>query len=126
MPSHHAIPEGKVKCTDCHNPHGGPNGMLKEESINETCFRCHAEKLGPFTFDHAPVTEDCTICHAPHGSVNNNLLTQSPTFLCLKCHVGHHAGTSRENPATFAQYYVYCLDCHTQIHGSDESPALRR
>ena len=126
MPSRHPIQEGKVKCGDCHNPHGGPEGMLKAESINETCFRCHAEKLGPFTFDHAPVTEDCTTCHAPHGSGNNDLLTQSPTFLCLKCHVGHHAGTSRENPATFAQYYVNCLDCHTQIHGSDESPALRR
>ena len=124
MPSHHPIQEGKVKCTDCHNPHGGPQRMLRAESINETCFRCHAEKLGPFTFEHPPVTEDCTICHAPHGSVNNNLLVQSEPFLCLKCHAGQHAGSRREDPATFATYYTNCLDCHTQIHGSDEHAPL--
>jgi len=72
MPSHHPIPENKMQCSSCHNPHGGPNGMLKEESVNETCFKCHAEKEGPFTFDHPAVSENCTNCHNPHGSVQNN------------------------------------------------------
>ena len=89
--SHHPIAEGKVKCSDCHNPHGGPNGMLKEETVNETCNRCHAEKAGPFTFEHPPVADDCTTCHKPHGSPQNNLLTQSQPFLCLRCHAGPHS-----------------------------------
>lgn len=123
LPSHHPIKEGKMKCSDCHNPHGGPSGMLREESVSETCFRCHAEKLGPYVYNHPPVTEDCTICHAPHGSVNNNLLVQPESFLCLKCHPGPHGGT-RLNTTTgtftlFAERYGKCMSCHAEIHGSD-------
>jgi len=97
--------------------------MLREDSINETCFRCHAEKLGPFVYDHPPVTEDCTICHKPHGSVNNNLLTQPGAALCLKCHPGPHGGqrlnTSTGTFTLFAERYGSCLGCHPEIHGSD-------
>lgn len=125
LPSHHPIKEGKMVCSDCHNPHGGPSGMLKEESVNETCYKCHAEKAGPFAYDHPPVTEDCTICHKPHGSVNNNLLTQPGSILCLKCHPSPHSRGGSLNPATttfatFADRYGNCISCHPQIHGSDK------
>ncbi|MHB9037627.1 MAG: DmsE family decaheme c-type cytochrome [Armatimonadota bacterium] len=125
MPSHHPVPENKMKCSDCHNPHGGPDGMLKAESVNETCFKCHAEKLGPFTFEHPPVTEDCATCHNPHGSVQNNLLVQSEPFLCLKCHVGPHSRSGTlGKPEAIPEYYTECTDCHSQVHGSDEHSAL--
>lgn len=135
MPSHHPLEEGKAACSGCHNPHGGPNGMLRGESVTETCFKCHADKLGPFTFEHPPVAEDCTICHNPHGSVQNNLLAQSQPFLCMKCHAGPHTGQaisgspdpgvlSESQPQGFAQYYTECTDCHAQIHGSDEHSAF--
>ncbi len=125
MATHHPIPENKMRCSDCHNPHGGPNGMLKEESVNETCFRCHAEKLGPFTFEHPPVGEDCTICHNPHGSPNNNMLIQREPFVCLKCHAGPHSRSNTlGSPASIPQYYNQCTDCHAQVHGSDEHAAL--
>jgi predicted CXXCH cytochrome family protein len=125
MPSHHPIQEGKVNCSGCHNPHGGPNGLLRAESVTETCFKCHADKLGPFTFEHPPVTEDCTICHNPHGSVQNNLLAQSQPFLCMKCHAAPHSRSSTmADPGTFPNYYNECTDCHAQVHGSDEHSAL--
>ena len=125
MPSHHPIIENKMKCSDCHNPHGGPTGMLKAESVNETCFKCHAEKLGPFTFEHPPVSEDCSTCHNPHGSVRNNLLVQSEPFLCVKCHTAPHSRSGTlGNPGAMAQYYSECTDCHNQVHGSDEHGAL--
>lgn len=125
MPSHHPIPENKMKCSDCHNPHGGHKGALNAESVNETCFKCHAEKLGPFTFEHPPVTEDCTNCHNPHGSVQNNLLVQSQPFLCLKCHAGPHSRSgSLGSPAAIPQNYTECTDCHNQVHGSDQHGAL--
>lgn len=126
MVSHHPINEGKMTCADCHNPHGGVSGMLNNESINETCFRCHADKIGPFTYDHPPVSEDCTICHRPHGSVQNNLLVQSQPFLCLKCHAGVHSrGNALGTARNMAQYYTECTDCHNQVHGSDERASLR-
>ncbi len=122
MPSHHPIAEGKVKCTDCHNPHGGPNGMLKQENVDETCRQCHAEKVGPFVFEHPAVTEECTNCHNPHGSVNNKLQLQNEPFLCMKCHTGTHS--PRGDIGRFAQRYATCTNCHTQIHGSDTHEAL--
>ncbi len=117
LPSHHPLEEGKMKCSDCHNPHGGTNGMLKEETVTETCRTCHAEKAGPFVFEHVPVTEDCTNCHKPHGSVQDNLLTQPQAFLCQKCHANTHA--PRGSATRFAERYTTCTKCHTMIHGSD-------
>ncbi len=126
MPSHHPMTEEKVKCSSCHNPHGGPNGMLREETVNETCYKCHAEKEGPFTFEHPPVSEDCSICHTPHGSTQDNLLIQNQPFLCLKCHVGPHSRSSAlGSPVSASRYFARCTGCHNQIHGSDDRPSFR-
>ena len=76
-----AIPmlEGKMSCSSCHNPHGSITpALLKEPSLNDTCFTCHAEKRGPFLWEHAPVVESCTNCHDPHGSNHDKMLKLSP------------------------------------------------
>lgn len=91
MPSRHPILEGKMVCSRCHDAHGQQEGHLKADSVNELCYECHAEKEGPFVYEHQPVTENCSICHEPHGTVANNLLRQPPAFLCLRCHSGHSA-----------------------------------
>ena len=72
-PNHHRLPEGAMSCVDCHNPHGSIRpAMGRQVNSNDPgCFRCHGDKRGPFTFEHAPVRfEGCTTCHDPHGSVN--------------------------------------------------------
>lgn len=131
QPAHHPIVEGKMECSGCHNPHGGARGNLKEESINQTCFKCHAEMEGPYVFEHPPVEEDCTICHRPHGSPQNYLLQQSQPFLCLKCHPGPHSRSSTfsngDTPSTTSRipnYYWQCTSCHTRPHGSDRHSAF--
>lgn len=131
QPTHHQIPEGKMQCSNCHNPHGGPKGNLKEESINETCNKCHAEMAAPRVFMHPPVEEDCTICHKPHGSTQKSLLKQSEPFLCLRCHAGPHtrsaALTHGDDPTTTSRvpnYYWQCTSCHVRIHGSDRHAAF--
>ncbi len=98
--------------------------------MNLTCYKCHADKQGPFVYQHAPVEEDCSICHNPHGTVANNLLHQPTTFLCLRCHSGHRAdppsdhfgiGTSDIDGFDWQRSILYtdCTQCHSQIHGSD-------
>lgn len=127
LPSRHPINEGKMVCSDCHDGHGQETGNLKEASVNLLCYKCHAEKQGPFAFEHPPVRENCAICHNPHGAVANNLLTQPTTFLCLRCHPGHYAqhppgGISLriDTDATLRRpFYTDCSQCHQQIHGTD-------
>ena len=132
MPSHHPIKEGKMVCSDCHDSHGQAEDNLNEPTVNMVCYKCHAEKQGPFVYEHPPVTENCAICHEPHGTVTNNLLRQPTTFLCLRCHTGHRTGPPPggpdhgplmhdvgTSPALQAAFYSDCTQCHSQIHGSD-------
>ncbi|MGE5492472.1 MAG: DmsE family decaheme c-type cytochrome [Actinomycetota bacterium] len=149
-PSHHPIPEGKMTCSDCHNPHGstGPKALIKD-SVNATCYTCHAEKRGPFVHNHPPVAEDCANCHNPHGTIADSLLKTRPPFLCLQCHDtashpgnlpgiapqvntrttigGVNSGTTptnnfNANTSVGVTQGRACLNCHTEIHGSN-SPA---
>ena len=104
--------------------------LLKEPQINLVCYRCHQEKMGPFVYEHPPVTQDCTICHEPHGTVANNLLRQPPTFLCMRCHSGHRTGPTFHDQSLLpdigksqslqkAFFFTDCTQCHSQVHGSD-------
>ncbi len=129
----HPILEGKVSCSDCHNPHGSiGRALMKRDSVVETCYQCHAEKRGPFVHPHDPVTEDCALCHNPHGTVADNMLKLRPPFLCHQCHTPHGGNVAvlRGQPGvgqaqiTGKSGVNYtqgrgCLNCHTQVHGSN-------
>ena len=123
---HMPVREGKLACSSCHNPHGSQNvKMLKEgTSVAESCASCHAEKRGPFLFEHAVGRENCVTCHDPHGSNNDRMLVAKVPMLCQRCHI--HA----RHPATiYDQTQVNnksnrvlgrgCLNCHSQVHGSN-------
>ena len=68
--AHMPVNEGKLDCSSCHNPHGsfGPE-LLKTATVNETCYSCHAEKRGPFLWEHAPVREDCSTWPVTHTAL---------------------------------------------------------
>jgi len=125
--SRHPIKEGKVICTDCHNPHGsiGPK-LLQKVTVNETCFQCHAEKRGPFLWEHPPVRDNCVNCHTPHGSSQPRLLKARGPLLCQQCHlVQFHPSTLYSGagvPPIGAQARLLiknCLNCHPMVHGSN-------
>ncbi len=134
-PSHHPILEGKVKCSDCHNPHGAiSHVMLKSASVNEQCVSCHADKRGPYVFSHPPVEENCITCHNPHGSSHSKLLNEHTPNLCQDCHdVARHPGTiygggagfvtpgGAPNPSGVNTRFIAraCVNCHNAIHGSN-------
>jgi len=120
MPSHHPLSEGKMACNDCHNPHGSEEMMLRADNVNDLCFSCHADKEGPFLYEHEPVRENCLLCHDAKGAVTNNLLKANEAVLCLRCHAGHEDVHPRLNsPQQRAAYMTKCTRCHGQIHGSD-------
>jgi DmsE family decaheme c-type cytochrome len=133
--SHHPIVEGKVACSDCHNAHGSAAPKsLKKNTLNETCFICHAEKRGPFLWEHQPATEDCSTCHTSHGSNITPLLKSRAPFMCQECHDGPHASKSpvaRNAAGTQGGLTAVpsetvtgrgCMNCHNMVHGSN-SPA---
>jgi DmsE family decaheme c-type cytochrome len=138
--STHPVAAGKMACSDCHNPHGstGP-ALMRKGSVNETCASCHAEKRGPFLWEHEPVSEACSNCHTPHGSNIKPLLKARTPFLCQSCHSGDHAaqlnsaanlaggalttakgGLPLANAPARAQIAgKACSACHFQTHGSN-------
>lgn len=118
--SSHPLRDGHMTCVDCHSPHGSnADASIAALSPNEKCYECHAEKRGPFLFEHAPVREDCMNCHDPHGSNQTMLLKTAPPRLCQSCHLfGHHQTV----PGTAGQVWNQnrsCVNCHPRIHGSN-------
>lgn len=113
----HRVNERAMTCMDCHSPHGTAELKQVKRTASEPnpCVSCHAEKRGPFTFEHLSVrAEGCATCHAPHGSSNRHLLRyQDQKALCLECHTNtptfHNVSTPR---------FANCTTCHSQIHGS--------
>ena len=118
------VPEGSMKCTDCHNSHGTTNQASLTAPGWETCTGCHTDKHGPFVFEHAAVqVEGCAVCHTPHGSVSRFLLQRRESrFLCLQCHGDSHS----EQPSVPHSRLGFqtrgdCTRCHVTIHGSNFS-----
>jgi len=123
---HMPLREGKMECTSCHSPHGSNNvRMLKTgNTINEACASCHAEKRGPYLWEHAAGRENCASCHDPHGSNNDRMLVAKAPMLCQRCHVSsrHPATIYDQMQVTAASNRVVgrsCVNCHAQIHGSN-------
>ena len=126
--NHMPVREDKMQCSSCHNTHGSANvKMLRAgTTVDGACTSCHAEKRGPFLWEHAPVVNACVTCHDPHGSSNDRMLVSKVPFLCQRCHV-----TSRHPPTVYDSFIMKnssngnkltgrgCVICHSQIHGSN-------
>jgi DmsE family decaheme c-type cytochrome len=120
LPSHHPMREGMIACSDCHQPHD--SGARRLGNSTDLCASCHQDVIGPWIYEHAPVTEDCGYCHVPHGASADDLLSTNQPAACIGCHsIPVQGGT--HVPWAFT---TRCTDCHNAVHGSHTDPHLRR
>ena len=120
-----------MECSSCHDPHAraGKANIRETRSGEVICLSCHADKRGPFAFEHgARVQGDCTSCHEPHGSNNPKQLKRSnvlPAVPGVPLADGQDLGSQ---PPSFHNTgyarYQNCTTCHAAMHGSNRSPAL--
>ena len=128
--AHMPVREGKMDCSSCHNPHGTVTPkLLKANSLNDVCFQCHADKRGPFLWEHPPVVESCANCHAPHGSNHEKMLLVPKPRLCQTCHItSRHPVQPRTAPNPVPDQFVAfrgCVTCHYNVHGSNHPSGFR-
>lgn len=132
-PYSHPFDEGKMDCSGCHDPHGDTTDTLfARQTLNATCYDCHAEKRGPYLWEHAPVAEDCSNCHDPHGSNHPGMVSLRGPMLCQSCHseAGHQSfayGPEGLPDGSASKYLLSrnCMNCHTQVHGSNHPSGSR-
>jgi predicted CXXCH cytochrome family protein len=137
LPQHHPLPEGRMNCVQCHDPHGmdilKPAGGLAMARVNQTCGSCHREQARPFVYEHEALREGCTVCHSPHGSMNPKMLVQRDNNLCLRCHAqnqgapavvapGHIFIGKEEHTSHLKLGTCWSAGCHTAVHGSNVQP----
>ena len=132
--AHMPMREGNMTCSSCHNPHGstGPS-MLKQDSINENCYSCHTEKRSPVLWEHPPVRENCLTCHDPHGSLHPRMQIAKQPRICQQCHdETRHPTQPYSDASTAPEFFPNsrmfdrgCLNCHSQIHGSNHPAGMR-
>ena len=125
-------------CVECHDPHEDRRVSFGDR--NQLCAECHQDYVGPWTYEHPPVTDDCSICHDPHGAVADDLLDTVQPVACIGCHtvndLAHHdqfatgiPGNTVGSPITAQEATTFldrCTDCHGAVHGSYADPHLRR
>ena len=119
------VEEGFLTCSSCHNAHGTiADALVDAHTVNDSCTSCHAEKRGPFLWEHPPVTENCLNCHDPHGTITPAMLKVSPPRLCQTCHV---ASLHPSEPHAAGDRMVVsrsCSNCHQAVHGSNHPSGM--
>jgi DmsE family decaheme c-type cytochrome len=131
-PYAHRLGRGGLQCTTCHEPHGraAKSAMKTTRADEAPCVGCHADKRGPFVFQHgALAVGDCITCHEQHGSSNPKQLKRATVAqLCIECHSPIGATTLGSQPPSFHNTSTArtqnCTTCHVAIHGSNRDAVL--
>lgn len=127
QPYHHPVPEGRMTCSDCHEPHPTRTSLRKGsmrvglKNPTQVCATCHREVAGPFVYQHDPVTgasgDGCVECHKPHGATNPKMLGAFSRGLCNQCHTD-------KNATHYPGQTCWASGCHAALHGSNRDPNL--
>lgn len=123
-----------MKCTDCHDPHVGPDyphRFLLREQQDILCVNCHQDVDNDFfrvrrhpivlNVENSPTAAEmhCVDCHDIHAGEGPFMLTERRAEdVCLKCHMEKGGPFRYPHSANQEMLGGGCLDCHLP-HGSD-------
>ena len=128
---HHPVPEGKMSCADCHDPHSKegirPDSAKSLLDKNGVCAKCHKDQTDTFVYEHEALREGCEVCHNAHGSINPKMLKERDNNLCLKCHTQMNFPMIGDNNHAARMPLGPCFSgsCHIAVHGSNYDKHLR-
>ncbi len=125
LPNRHPVDDShRMHCSSCHDAHTARARLRDTELREEKCVSCHRAYRGPFTYAHqASRIDGCVACHEPHGSSNRRMLHEATTQQnCTGCHGDFPSFHDQTRGSVFSN----CLNCHTQVHGSNHSRYLLR
>lgn len=134
LPHSHPVADGKMSCSDCHDPHKGDaitEGGTNFASLNDGCVKCHQQQGAAYVFEHEASREGCTVCHNPHGSLNAKMLKVRNANLCLQCHFQQQTAPGviliggRDHASFLSRGTCWSAGCHESVHGSHISSSLR-
>lgn len=136
--SRHPVPEGRITCTSCHNPHLNyqdpatpklldPHKTGKNKGV-DVCYECHGVGSTLVGGDHQTAFEQsihrtnipdppsgtqikCLGCHLPHGSANTRNKRLEGENVCFECH--SPAGSGIGAPNIF-QYFAWTSSYNTR------------
>lgn len=133
--STHPLKTGFFACSSCHESHGSTTrALLQKNTVNDTCYTCHADKRGPFLWEHRPAVDDCSNCHNPHGTNNPPMLKVRMPQLCQNCHQdANHSNLALSGTALVPNSFNgsgfmlgrQCANCHMKVHGTNHPSGAR-
>lgn len=137
------LPNGKLQCTSCHDPHDNSIGnfLVMDQLKSELCKQCHqmngwglsSHSLSTATWngngnDPFPNTDylsvdnnACESCHTPHNASGKEQLMNYATEEdnCLVCHSGNVASKNIQND--FLKPYKHNIFNYQNIHEASET-----
>lgn len=140
---HKPVKDGN--CLGCHDPHQSDiPKMLKEDSINNTCLKCHDKSNGAKgvtkfvtmdgKFKHKPAEKSCLECHDAHTSNYKSLMKKEVGLeFCLDCHssikdrrdMRKWINNVRYKHGAVENSKGKCLECHDP-HSSNHPSILKK
>jgi predicted CXXCH cytochrome family protein len=108
-----------MHCSSCHEVHSARPRIRDLQLKQDVCVNCHRAYRGPFVFAHQASRQDgCIVCHTPHGTSNRRLMLQTNSQQnCIAC----HGDFPSFHDQTQGSVFTNCMNCHTEVHGSNHS-----
>ena len=111
--------EGRLTCTNCHNPHQEPPPEVLQQQTDRACMKCHESRIAALVSQAAHTeSRDCATCHMPrrrsqdaiHVSVGDHWIQRPPKSPVAPPAFERNDGNTLPYAGEVAPYYPMAVD----------------